>query len=245
MADYVSKFKGAEIDEGVEKGKTVGKISELSTTEKGSIVGAINELNDLKQTKQDESLQTTSKEVIGAINELLEKIKNKGKIYSSAQLTTVTGIVAQTLLNEDADFTTAAVKVIPANFLTKNKILRVCLKGVFSCTAGATADLSVKLGDITLKHIVESFPNNKVDYYYEKEFFIGCRTTGVEGLVIMQGRSLVQDGASGQAALIPLVLTAPITLDTTQAYKVEVLFNWNTVNVGNNLRVSEAIIEVL
>lgn len=46
MADYVSKFSGSEIDEGVEKGRTVGKVSDLSTTEKGSIVGAINENNE-------------------------------------------------------------------------------------------------------------------------------------------------------------------------------------------------------
>ncbi len=219
MADYISRFKGSEIDEGVEKGRSVGDISNLLTDDKSSVVKAVNELFD--------------------------KLRYKGKIYSTTQLTAVTGTTPQTLLNSDADFTTQLVKVLPANFLTKNKILKICIKGVFSCTSGATATLSVKLGNITLKSIIESFPNNKTDYYYEKEIFLGARTVGVNGTVIMQGRSLVQDGASGQTALIPLALTTPVSVDTTQSYLLEVLFNWTTENAANNLRVSEATIEVL
>jgi hypothetical protein len=219
MADYISRFKGAQIDDGVEKGISVGEISDLTTVEKGSVVEAI--------------------------NELLQLLTSKGKIYSTTQLTTVIGTAPQTILNPDADFTTETIKVLPANFLTKNKIIRICIKGVFSCAAGATATLAVKLGDITLKSIIESFPNNKIDYYYEKEIFLGARTVGVDGTVIMQGRSLVQDGATGQTALIPLVLTAPVAVDTTQAYLLEVLFNWTAENAANNLMVSEATIEVL
>lgn len=219
MADYISRFKGSEIDEGVEKGRSVGEIVNLLTDDKTNVVAAL--------------------------NELVSKLKFKGKIYSTTQLTAVTGTTPQTLLNSDADFTTQLVKVLPANFLTKNKILKICIKGVFSCSAGATATLAVKLGNITLKSIIESFPNNKTDYYYEKEIFLGARTVGVNGTVIMQGRSLVQDGSSGQTALIPLALTAPVSVDTTQAYLLEVLFNWTTENATNNLRVSEATIEVL
>ena len=129
--------------------------------------------------------------------------------------------------------------------LVKNRIYKICIKGVFSAAAGATATLSVKLGGVTLKSIVESFPNNKIDYYYEKEIFFGARTVGANGTVIMQGKSLVQDGSTGQSSLIPLVLTTPVTIDTTKDNLVEVLFNWTTENASNNLRVSEAVIEVL
>lgn len=269
MADYISRFKGAQIDDGVEKGISVGEISDLTTVEKGSVVGAINEVDgnvgnkeELLTTNKDNlvgainevvthlgnlsELDTTNKDtVVAALNELFSRIMSKGKIYSTTQLTTVTGTTPQTLLNSDADFTTPLVKTLPANFLTKNKILKICIKGVFSCTSGATATLAVKLGNITLKSIIESFPNNKTDYYYEKEIFLGARTVGVDGTVIMQGRSLVQDGATGQTALIPLVLTAPVAVDTTQAYLLEVLFNWTAENAANNLMVSEATIEVL
>lgn len=219
MADYVSRFKGTEIDDGVEKGKSVGDVLNLTTVEKGSVVGAI--------------------------NEVLDKLNLKGKIFSSTQLSSATGVTPISLLNADADFTTPVVKTLPANFLKKNKIIRICIKGVFSCAAGATADLSVKLGDIVLKSIVESFPNNKIDHYYKKEILLGARTEGVNGTVIMQGHSLIQDGATGQTVLIPLVLTAPVSVDTTQSYLLEVLFNWNVDNIANNLRVSEATIEVL
>lgn len=319
MADYVSRFKGSEIDDGIEKSLSVGDVSNLTTTEKTNVVGAVNEVHanvgnlenlsttektnlvvaineidgnvgnkeELSTTNKDSlveainevdekggdlstlstenksnlvgainevvthlgnlsELDTTNKDtVVAALNELFSRIMSKGKIYSTTQLTAVTGIIPQTLLNSDADFTTPLVKTLPANFLTKNKILKICIKGVFSCTSGATATLAVKLGNITLKSIVESFPNNKTDYYYEKEIFLGARTIGVNGTVIMQGRSLVQDGAAGQTALIPLALTAPVAVDTTQTYLLEVLFNWTTENAANNLRVSEATIEVL
>jgi len=269
MADYVSRFKGAEIDDGVDKGITVGKIADLTTTEKGSVVGAVNELDaevgtlaDLMTTEKTnlvgainevdanvgavEDLETEDKSnTVVAINEVLNKLNLKGKIFSSTQLSAATGVIPISLLNSDANFTTTVVKTLPANFLKKNKIIKICVKGVFSCIAGATANLSVKLGDIVLKSIVEQFPNNKIDYYYEKEIYLGARTEGISGAVIMQGRSIVQDGASGQVAMIPLALTAPVAVDTTQKYQVEIMFNWNTENVANNLRVSEATIEVL
>lgn len=34
MADYISRFKGSEIDEGVEKGRSVGEIVNLLTDDK-------------------------------------------------------------------------------------------------------------------------------------------------------------------------------------------------------------------
>lgn len=44
MTQYKSSFKGTQIDEGVGKGRTVGDVALLNTTDKSSVVGAVNEI---------------------------------------------------------------------------------------------------------------------------------------------------------------------------------------------------------
>lgn len=56
MSEYISRFKGVEIDEGVEKGLKVGELNDLKTVEKTNIVGAINEHIDKKNNPHETKL---------------------------------------------------------------------------------------------------------------------------------------------------------------------------------------------
>lgn len=216
MADYISRYKGAQIDEGVERGLTIGKVSELKTEDKSSIVGAINEIND--------------------------GLSLGRSLYTTTQPTEVTSDLPTSILNEEAKYGTGTVKVLPSNFLTKNRVIKINVKGIFSVSGSNSADIVFKLGDTVVLSAVETFDKKKTDYYFDLEIMFGAITSGQ---VTAQGRKLIRDDNYGSAALIPLVSTQPVSIDTTQELEIDVLFNWGDDAEGNILTAQIATIEVL
>ena len=67
----------------------IGNLSALHTTDQSSIVGAINEIADTKQNISDNSLNTTSKTIPGAINELKSGLIGKYGVYEYNLLVTL------------------------------------------------------------------------------------------------------------------------------------------------------------
>lgn len=61
----------------------IGNLSALHTTDQSSIVGSINEIADTKQNISDNSLNTTSKTIPGAINELKSGLTKQTELITT------------------------------------------------------------------------------------------------------------------------------------------------------------------
>lgn len=190
---------------------------------------------------QIDFLENTDQSLI-YIKKNLTKIGIIGTLYCSGALVTIEDL-NETSLFSSVGFSPNSSRIIRANDLTVGSLIRMKLTGIFTTLLGATANLKIKIDGITLIDVLETFDNNREDYYFEKEITLNVRAIGSTGSLICQGRSLVQDGAAGQTLLIPIKQTAPVAFNSEIDNLLDITFKWNSS--GNSLKVSTSTIEIL
>lgn len=177
-----------------------------------------------------------------------------GSSVLSGLVTTLNGIGSGVVFAQTADATvgnstaettlTAAgtgTRVLPANILSAGKTIRVTARGYVSETGNPTFRVRIKLGATTiLDTTAVSFTGNLTNQEWSVSADITCRTTGVSGTVMGQGRFVCETGD-----VFGMVLTAAVTVNTTTTETVDVTAQWGTAAAGDTITCTNLTVEVL
>jgi hypothetical protein len=142
---------------------------------------------------------------------------------------TAAGTVANTVAETTVIGTVSGPgKTLIANRFTVGKNFKGRFRGRYSTTGTPTLQLKVKLGSTVILDtgaiVLGSGVTNK---YFELEFDVTCRTTGVTGTVFAEGKAIFD------TVVVPIVNTAAATIDTTIPQVVDVTATWGTASASN------------
>jgi hypothetical protein len=129
--------------------------------------------------------------------------------------------------------------VLPANFLTVGKCLKIRGYGIHSSTGNPTITLKIKLGS-TVVGTVTGTSGNGTNDEFQFEGILVCRTVGASGTVQTNGSYFELHGSGlieGGGGLV--------TLNTTISQTLSVTFEWGTASAGNTLTLKNLILECL
>ena len=182
-------------------------------------------------------------------NGLGVKIKAEGGVVrdSSGLSTTVqtrftqtaTATVANTVTETTLISTGVGSVTLPATFLVAGRTVRLVIRGIMTATGADTLDLKVKLGGTTLVSTGAITPAAMTDEGWEVAVDITCRTTGATGTVFAQGMAIIDNVTYNMAA------TTTTTVDTTGTLAVDVTATWGVAALGNSVRSTNAVVEVV
>lgn len=134
---------------------------------------------------------------------------------------------------------------LPANFFVVGKTIRLNLRGVHTMDATPPSTVyRVKLGGVTFATITFADAND-TNQYFELDFLLTCRTTGVGGTAIGQGVILMHESTGATTAdFRQLVMTATAALDTTIARILDVTAQPAVADAGSSITITNAIVEI-
>ena len=173
----------------------------------------------------------------------------KGLESSTVPGVTFTQTANQTIANTTTETTMFGTGVgslvLPANFFTAGKTVRVKIKGFLSATNGDIATLKIKLNDSIMVNSAGTFVT-LTDVGADIEFDLTCRTTGTTGTVIGQGFSTVSGGQGFSMSTVrSLQMLTTKTINTTVAQTINFTYQWNSAKTGNTITTTNASVEVL
>lgn len=144
--------------------------------------------------------------------------------------------------------TGVGVTLLPANFWTVGKTIRLKVYGHISCTASDTASVRVKVGSVTVgSSIDDAFPVTLTNSLFIGEVLMTCRTTGATGTLFVQGYTTIYASSSADMTTYgrQIVSTATVTIDTTATGQLNATYQWSAARAGNTITSTNSTIEVL
>ena len=124
-------------------------------------------------------------------------------------------------------------------------ILNIYISGYISTASNnQISTLAVKIGNTVICSLGGTLPSTLSNTYFEITVLITFRATGVNGIVIGQGKSLIaitQGVSSVQIA--PLQDFGNVNIDLTSNNLLDVTYKWNTASTGNSITATNAIIK--
>jgi hypothetical protein len=128
-----------------------------------------------------------------------------------------------------------------ANLLAAGKNVRITARGYVSETGNPTLRVKIKFGStIILDTTAVSFSGNLTNQEWALSADITCRTAGVSGTVMGQGRFVSETGD-----VFGMVRTAPVTVDTTITEAIDVTAQWSTASASLTITCTNLMVEVL
>lgn len=167
-----------------------------------------------------------------------------GIIFTQTASATVGNTTTETALVG----TGIGVTLLPANFWTVGKTIRMKMFGHISCTAADTASVRIKVGSVTVaSSIDDAFPVTLTNSLYIGELLLTCRTTGATGTLFVQGYTTIYAASSADMTVYgrQLVATSAVTIDTTATGQLNITYQWSNARAGNTITSTNATIEVL
>ncbi len=169
-----------------------------------------------------------------------------GEGLSAAQTasTTVGGTATETTLTG----TSLGTRVIPANWFTVGRTVRVTARGHLSTDAAtpATLNLRLKFGSTSIVATGDQTPAaGLASRYWEVSVLLTCRTTGATGTVFGQGHFIHAPSAAGDAVIWDMEATAATTIDTTAAQTVDLTADWGGTDVDDTITATHLLVELL
>lgn len=169
-------------------------------------------------------------------------------LYAQIADGTVANTTTETTLSNTAGAvgSLATPLLLPANFFTVGKTLRVRASGYYSTGAsGPNLQIRVKLGTTVVSATVSLFmAASLTNKGWSLEVDITCRTTGASGTISVQGRNYRSVSTGGTAPFVPeMVNTAPVTLDTTSSQAADVLATWTLANASDSITCTNLTVE--
>lgn len=159
------------------------------------------------------------------------------RIYTSSAKRVINNMIEQSVFSPDYS---GRGLVIPKDTLRKGYIFVIDLIGIFTTTAGASSINKVYFGNTLVFTQPATYSFNRTDYFIRTKLYMGIREIGVNGSLIMQGQTEVQNDTQGGSSTAPFNMNAPVTINTTVDNKIDSLFTWLSAN--QSLTVSMGII---
>lgn len=160
-----------------------------------------------------------------------------GRIYTSYAKVTINDTLEHSLFSPTYK---GRGLLIPKNTLREGDVYHVKFNGLFSTATAAASTHKIYFGNLLIT-MNATYALNRVNYYIEQELLITVRSVGINGTLIFQGRTMVQNSSQYDVSVSPITSNLPIALNTTIDNQIEQIFKWNTA--GQELIVSNATIE--
>ena len=129
---------------------------------------------------------------------------------------------------------------LPADFFTAGKDIRIIIRGFLSRLSG-NITVRFKLGTTTIISTATVSSGIASSDGFEIIVDCTCRTTGVTGTVIAQGK--FNNLSSG--TILEMVSIATTTIDTTVSQAIDTTLQFSINNAGNTITSTNTTIEVL
>jgi len=137
-------------------------------------------------------------------------------------------------------------RIFPSGFFTEGKTIRFKFTGFLSGKNTHTALAKIKLGDTLLASSTGTLGADMINTLWENESTFTCRTTGVNGSIIGQSRTLFGAGQGFATVTIrPLQMLIPVLLNTTTGNLLDATYTWGTADPDDSITTTNAILEVL
>lgn len=186
---------------------------------------------DIWHDSTDKNLQT----YVAGINQCVP-----GVIFTQTATATVANTVTETTLFGTGSWS----RVLPANFMSVYKTIRVRLLGLWSynTTPGGALTLRVKFGSTTAQTVSWTPSGIFTDAGWELEAILTCRASGVSGTVY--GQTLFESAGTGSTRQMSAA-TSTVTVDWTASQTIDVTAQWANADSALEIEATNAIIEVL
>lgn len=136
--------------------------------------------------------------------------------------------------------------ILPANFWTVGKTVRIRTMGKFRTTANPTMNFSLNLGGRTLVTTgAVNMPTTVNSKYFIVDGYLQCRQTGVSGRVMAWSTLTRQGSTAVSTDSIGMMSSDAAIINTTQAASIDIVTAWGTANALNVISSDISIIEVL
>lgn len=141
---------------------------------------------------------------------------------------TATGIVGEILTENSIVATGVGTVVIPPNFLKVGRIVNFKARGFLSSSGNPTLRIRCKVGDTVVADTGDvaqvGTPSNEL---WTLDVMVIVRSVGASGTCIAQGRFTYGNNN------VPMLMTAPVALDTTEINLVDITAQWGADTLGN------------
>lgn len=159
--------------------------------------------------------------------------------------TMLTSQIIQNTINETTHFNDTnalGTRIFPANFLKVGHVIRLNIRSDFSCSGNPTNTLRIKFGGNTIVENVGQLGSNHNNSYAELQMEFVVRSVGVNGSMVGQGRTMLSGNSDISRRLM---ITTPVTINTTISNLLDVTYQWGQANVGDILIATNGTIQIL
>lgn len=134
--------------------------------------------------------------------------------------------------------------IVPANYMTPGRILRVSLKGRIQTEIGVGLDVTIKVTNpVPVLGIICVLPDSMTGFF-EIKFDLVCRTGGASGKYIIIGQVVVAP-TGVPAYSYDLYQPTPLDYDFTQPLTLDVMSAWDVEGPSNILNILDSSVEFL
>jgi hypothetical protein len=141
--------------------------------------------------------------------------------------------------------------VLPGNYWTVGKSIRVSARGTFANTGTPTLLLGVYLGGVAGTALATTgavtTTTAAATWPWRVDVELTCRSVGTAGTIVAAGVAHIGTALNllGPALAIPATAIAAVTVDTTTAKALTLGAQWGTANAANTMIVMQYLIEDL
>lgn len=184
------------------------------------------------------------------VESALTEIANGTTLDTRYEKTIYTQTADKTIANTTTETSMVGTGIgsltLPANFLTVGKTIRIKMMGYLSGTNGDASTIKIKLGSTVILSAIATIPATVTGVLFELEFTMTCRASGATGTIIGEGHTIIAGGIGFSTSTTrEMLLTAPVTINTTQSLTLDTTYQWGTARAGNTLTSTIFVAEVI
>jgi len=166
-------------------------------------------------------------------------------LFTNSATKTVTNTVTETTIIGSG----SGSLVLPANYLTSGRQLRILIGGIYSTPAitPGTLTIKIKLGSTVIASGTASgLLTSATNAAFSGSAKIVCLTTGAAGSLVIDGSVNYSVGNNLARFVLDLNNTGnSVTLDTTASQTLDVTVTWDTANASKSVTGTQVSVEVV
>jgi len=175
--------------------------------------------------------------IVADLNGTLTKSADLTALGVFAQSSTVP--VTNTLTPTSLLGTLTGSATLPVNFFAVGKTIIVYVTGAYSSTASSpSCTLNLTIGGIAMGAIVLTHNNALTTVYYDAQFIVTCRTTGVSGTLQYSAIGKINSGNATTSSIFFQNSTTSGSVDTTGTLLIGLTATWSVANASNSITAS-------
>jgi len=160
-------------------------------------------------------------------------------MYQTMTTKTIENTTKETRMFDDTNC--IGTRTIPANFLQAGMTIGIRVRNELSNVGNPTNTMKIYLGSTEIYNNSATLGAVHSNDFAEIHLEITIRSVGATGTLVAMGRTLILGNSDVSRKII---VSTPITIDTTVENKIEIFYTWGTANASNILKTVIAEIDI-